>query len=170
MSEKAVIILRRTLWALPPTLLCGYCVRKAVHGSGSVPEIAVWLLFAAAMLIVVAIQMAFPIAGMIGDYFSRIYMPADTETPPVSYVLADRYEREHRWEQSMAEFQKIIEYHPDEVPAHLGRLRVAIHGFDDEDLARKLLRASLRKVRNPESQGALRNEWERLMAEKLQAP
>ena len=164
------IILRRTLWALPPVLFCAYFLRRALYGSGYVPEIAVWLLLAAAMLIVVAIQMAFPIAGMIGDWCSRIYMPAGIEIPPASYVLADRYEREHRWEQSMVEFQKIIEYHPDELPAHLGRLRVAIHGFGDGDLAKKLLRASLRKLRDPESQGALRMEWEKLMAEMEEVP
>jgi predicted GNAT family N-acyltransferase len=69
----------------------------------------------------------------------------------------------------MAEFQKIIDYHPEELSAHLGRVRVASRGFDDGKLARKLLRRSLRKLRDAESQRALRMEWERLMKEKVKS-
>ena len=167
LNEMSAKILRRTLWSLPPVLFCNYFLRKALYGSGNVPEMAAWLLFAAAMLILVAIQLAFPIAGMIGDWVSRFSMPGGIEIPPVSYILADRYERERRWEQSMAEFQKIIDYHPEELSAHLGRVRVASRGFDDGKLARKLLRRSLRKLRDAESQRALRMKWERLMKEKV---
>lgn len=162
------IILKRTLWALPPVLICIYCVRKAIYASGSSLEFVAWFLFAVAMLILVAIQVAFPIAGMIGDWVARFYMPGGVEIPPVSYILADQYELERRWEQSIAEFQKIIDYHPEELPAHLGRVRVAIRGFDDGELARIFLRASLRTLRDPESQEVLRMEWEKLMKEKVE--
>lgn len=162
MKEKLIACLRRALWALPTVLFGGYSLHRAFSGSNYVPEVAAWLLFAAAMLIVLAIQVAFPIAGVIGDWFSRIYMPAATETPPASYILADLYERERRWEQSMAEFEKIIHYHPEEIPAHLGRLRVAINGFGDHVSAEKFLHASLRKFHDAESQDAIRQAWEEL--------
>jgi lipopolysaccharide biosynthesis regulator YciM len=82
----------------------------------------------------------------------------------VSYILADLYEREHRWEKSLVEFQKIIHYHPEELPAHLGRLRVAVNGFGDQETAQKFLQASLREFHDIRSQDAIRSTWETLRA------
>jgi tetratricopeptide (TPR) repeat protein len=153
-------IYRCILWTLIPILGIGYCLNRAFGGPGQIPEVVVWLLFAAAMLIVLAIQVAFPVAGVIGDWFSRIYMPASSEIPPASYILADLYERQHHWEKALAEFQKIIHYHPEELPAHLGRLRVVINGFGDQESAEKFLHASLRAFQDIGSQDAIRRTWE----------
>jgi hypothetical protein len=164
MNKILSIIFRRIPWLLIPILYGGYCLFRVFSGSGSIAEMAVWLLLAAAMLILIAIQVAFPVAGIIGDWCSRIYMPVTHEIPPVSYILADIYEREHRWEKSLAEFQKVIHYHPKELPAHLGRLRVTINGFGDQETAQKFLRASMREFHDIESQEAIRSTWESLRA------
>lgn len=148
----------------------GYCVwRVFVRGESSALEAFPWLLFSTAMLVLVAIFVAFPIAENLGIWISRFYMPAADGIPPVSYVLAERYERELQWEKSLREYQKIIHYHPKELPAHLGRMRVIMRGFDDAKYAESCFRKSLQKFQEQESRDRLHQEWERLREKPQQA-
>lgn len=157
----------RGLYAVLAILFGGYCLWRVFFGEVVImAEIALWLLFASAMLIIVAIIAAFPIAEVIGIWVSRFYMPAATGIPPLSYVLAERYELERQWEKSLNEYQKIIHYHPKELPAHLGRMRVILRGFDDSKQAESCFRKSQQQFKDQESRDALHQEWERLRAER----
>lgn len=143
----------------------GYCLwRVFFRGESSTLEAFPWLLFSTAMLVVVAIKFAFPISEVIGTWVSRFYMPAASGIPPVSYILAERYELELQWEKSLNEYQKIIHYHPKELPAHLGRMRVILRGFDDSKQAESCFRKSQQQFQDQESRDALHQEWERLRA------
>ncbi len=160
------LYLKRGFLPLLAILFGGYFLRRALGPCSSPAEPGVWLLLAAAMLIVVAIHAAFPISEFIGTWVSRFYMPAATEIPPVSYVLAEQYELEHKWEKSLNEYQKIIHYHPKELPAHLGRMRVILRGFNDAKAAESFFRKSRRRFQEQESLDTLHQEWERLCAER----
>jgi hypothetical protein len=160
------LYLKRGFLPLLAILFCGYCLRRVFFGgSSSTAESAIWLLLAAAMLIVVAIHAAFPISEFIGTWVSRFYMPAATGIPPVSYLLAERYELEHQWEKSLAEYQKIIRYHPKELPAHLGRMRVISRGFNDAKVAESVFRKSRRQFHEQAQRDTLHKEWAQLSAE-----
>ena len=152
----------RGLTAALPILLGGYCLRRVFSGEGNP---ALWLLWAAAMLIIVATIVAFPIAEVIGIWVSRFYMPAASGIPPVSYILAERYELERRWEKSLYEYQRIIHYHPKELPAHLGRMRVILRGFEDAKLAERYFRKSKKQFQEQESCDALSKVWDKLCTE-----
>jgi hypothetical protein len=148
-------------------LVGGYCLwRVFIRGESSAIGAFPWLLLAAAMLIIVAVLVAFPIAEVIGTWVSRFYMPAATGIPPVSYLLAERYELEQKWEKSLAEYQKIIDYHPKELTAHMGRMRVISRGFNDAKIAESLFRKSWRQFHEQEQRDALQKEWEQLCAER----
>lgn len=161
------LCLKRIFLLLLAILFGGYCLKRVFFGgSSSMAESAIWLLLAAAMLIVVAIHAAFPISEFIGTWVSRFYMPAATGIPPVSYLLAERYELEQKWEKSLAEYQKIIDYHPKELTAHMGRMRVISRGFNDAKIAESLFRKSWRQFHEQEQRDALQKEWEQLCAER----
>lgn len=148
----------------------GYCLwRVFIRGVSSDLEAFPWLSFAAAMLVLLAIQVAFPISEMIGTWVSRFFMPAATGIPPVSYVLAERYELERQWEKSLNEYQKIIHYHPKELPAHLGRMRVISRGFNDMKAAESCFRKSQQQFQEQEQRDTLHKEWDQLCGER-QAP
>lgn len=148
-------------------LVGGYCLwRVFIRGESSAIGAFPWLLLAAAMLIIVAVLVAFPIAEVIGTWVSRFYMPAATGIPPVSYLLAERYELEQKWEKSLAEYQKIIDYHPKELTAHMGRMRVISRGFNDAKIAESLFRKSWRQFHEQEQRDILQKEWEQLCAER----
>jgi hypothetical protein len=156
----------RGLSAALAILFGGYCLWRVFFGEGVfIAEAAIWLLLAAAMLIIVAITVAFPIAEAIGTWVSRFYMPAASGIPPVSYILAGRYEFERQWEKSLNEYQKIIRYHPKELPAHLGRMRVILRGFEDAKLAESYFRESQKQFQEQESCDTLSKEWDKLCAE-----
>jgi hypothetical protein len=156
----------RGLSAALAILFGGYCLWRVFFGEGVfIAEAAIWLLLAAAMLIIVAITVAFPIAEAIGTWVSRFYMPAASGIPPVSYILAGRYEFERQWEKSLNEYQKIIRYHPKELPAHLGRMRVILRGFEDAKLAESYFRKSQKQFQEQESCDTLSKEWDKLCAE-----
>jgi tetratricopeptide (TPR) repeat protein len=163
------LYLRRGLRGLSAALAIlfgGYCLWRVFFGEGVfIAEAAIWLLLAAAMLIIVAITVAFPIAEVIGIWVSRFYMPAASGIPPVSYILAVRYELERQWEKSLNEYEKIIHYHPNELPAHLGRMRVTLRGFDDAKLAESYYRKSQKQFKEQESCDTLSKEWEKMCAE-----
>lgn len=145
----------------------GYCLwRVFVRGESSTLEAFPWLLFSTAMLVVVAIKFAFPISEVIGTWLSRFYMPAASGIPPVSYILAERYELERQWEKSLYEYQKIIDYHPKELPAHLGRMRVILRGFEDAKLAENYFRKSQKQFQEQESCDTLSKEWDKLCTER----
>jgi tetratricopeptide (TPR) repeat protein len=156
----------RIMTAVLAILVGGYCLwRVFIRGESSAIGAFPWLLLAAAMLIIVAVLVAFPIAEVIGTWVSRFYMPAASGIPPVSYILAERYELERQWEKSLNEYQKIIDYHPKELPAHLGRMRVILRGFEDVKLAESYFRKSQKQFQEQESCDTLSKEWEKLCAE-----
>jgi tetratricopeptide (TPR) repeat protein len=158
---------QRVLTAGLAMLFGGYCLWRVFFGEVVImAEIALWLLFASAMLIIVAIIAAFPIAEVIGIWVSRFYMPAATGIPPLSYVLAERYELERQWEKSLSEYEKIIQYYPKELPAHLGRMRVILCGCNDTKLAENYFRKSLKQFKEQEYRDTLSKEWERLFTER----
>ena len=157
----------RGLSAVLAILFCGYCLRRVFFGGVVyIAEAAIWLLLAAAMLIIVAIIVAFPISEFIGTWVSRFYMPAAKGIPPLSYILAERYELERQWEKSLNEYQKIIHYHPKELPAHLGRMRVILRGFNDAKVAENYFRESQKQIEEQELRDTLSKEWEELCAER----
>lgn len=165
MSEGLRDWLKRLCAALPLAGFCGYSVVRAFQGGDHALGSMAWLLYAAGMLILIAAIFAFPIAGIIGEHFGRLYLPGGSEVPPPHYPMAGIYEREAKWNLALAEYDKIIFYHPDELAAHAARVRLALHAYHDEPLARRFLSNSLRCLRNRGARRELQQFWESLARE-----
>jgi hypothetical protein len=164
MKESIISSLKRIGYALPFAIFCGYSVHKALDAGGSLGSLA-WFLYAAAALITVAAIFAFPIADFIGERLGRFYLPGGSDVPPPHYLLAERYEQETKWDLALAEFEKIIHYHPTELLAHVGRIRLALIGYEDDAMARRIFKRSLRTLRNPDAIALLQESWENLQTQ-----
>lgn len=166
MKEIGIACLKRVAILAAPGGMLVYCLIRAFGGGGTVLAPLPWLLFAAAMMIVVCMVLAFPVADWLGERAAAFYFSTASEPPPANYKLADQYENEMKWQRAFNEFQKIIEYHPQEFAAHSGRLRVVIRGCADPALARRLFHRSQRCLRDPAQRTALGAIWQELHNER----
>jgi hypothetical protein len=90
-------------------------------------------------------ETAFRIAEWFSRPFVAILFPSDEYSrPPLSYKLARRYRDEHRWEDAVRQYRKIIRYHPKERDAYLELIEVA-HSMKNDALRREYA-ALLRKL------------------------
>ena len=101
-----------------------------------------------------------PNADFIGERMGRFYLPGGSDVPPPHNLLAGRYEQEAKWDLALAEFDEIIHYHPDELPAHVGRIRVVPQDDGDRASARRCFKRSIRTLNDPASRRLLRESWD----------
>jgi tetratricopeptide (TPR) repeat protein len=73
------------------------------------------------------------LVGKFGDIGAELYYPSETaKRPPLSYRLAHYYVEDGRYDEAVAEYERIIGYYPDESPAYLELIESATLA---EDLA-----------------------------------
>ena len=86
--------------------------------------------------------------------------------PVVNYKLPEYYVEENRFEEAMAEYQKIIQNHPLEAKAYIGAFELAVTELHDDELAKKIYLKARRKLRKrPEDLLWLEARWTRLANE-----
>lgn len=97
-----------------------------------------------------------------------LMFPGDAgDPPPALYKLPEWYISEGRFEDALAEYEKISQAHPREVECWTGMLDVLVTHLRDIETARKRARSGLRKVRSPEKQETLRQHYLALTGETL---
>jgi hypothetical protein len=160
MNDLLVSLLKRSpaLLVLLGLNVFFFYLAVANGGAGFVGTIAFMLLGFAAM-ISAAIVVAYPIATFLAEPFARLYMPKGEVVPPPLYYLVEKYELEGRIGEALTEYQKILHYHPQEYPAHEGRMKLAIHGLRDVELARKYYRESQARLKNLQARADLEAAW-----------
>lgn len=160
MKDLAVSLLKRSPALLVLVGANVFCFYKAVANGGSgVAGTTAWMLLGFAAMITAAIVVAFPIASFLAEPFARLYMPKDEVVPPPLYYLVEKYELEGRFDEAHAEYLKILQYHPQEYPAHEGRMKLAVHGLRDVELARIYYRESRASLKIPQARADLETAW-----------
>ncbi len=79
-------------------------------------------------------------------FIDSIFFPGGKLPKPVlNLKLPAYYLNESRFEEALAEYQKVLKYHPDAVEAYEKAIWLNLDIFDDPDEARKLLRRARRR-------------------------
>jgi tetratricopeptide (TPR) repeat protein len=127
----------RTRWILALLSLAAsiWLMRAALKMAGigaAGPVILSMVAFVSAVLLI-APETAFWLAEQIAKPFANLFFPSDSfKKPPVSYLLAHRYRSERRFEEAVAQYENIIEFHPRERDAYMELIEVARQLGDDE--------------------------------------
>ena len=86
----------------------------------------------------------------------RIFLPSESEPPPVDYTLARLYGSQLRYDEACDEYAKIIHYHPEQASAYLEGIQAATLAGNEEQ-ARKFYRAAGRVMRAKDQRQLLEN-------------
>lgn len=157
MKDLMVALLKR----LPVlAVLSGLMVwTSGLGGNGGILGAFGATLLTLGLFITACIIIAPPIAAFLAEPFARLYMPKGEVVPPPLYYLVEKYEVEGRLGEALTEYQKILQYHPQDYPAHEGRMKLAVHGLRDVDLARQYYRESRTRLENPQARADLEAAW-----------
>lgn len=136
---------------------------KVVRGGGGFAEVGP-LLLAVVLLIVAAVclfpEVARAVALPVTRWIDSIYLPGGRpERAPLSFRLADYYEKTLQWERAVEEYQRILEDYPEEPEAYARLVRVLVAQLDDRRAARRWLKRGLRRISEPQAQARLREEF-----------
>ncbi|MCB1065356.1 MAG: hypothetical protein KDN20_20875 [Verrucomicrobiae bacterium] len=100
---------------------------------------------------------ASPFTAMI----DAIFLPGGrADKPDLNLRLPAFYLKEERFDDALAEYLKIIRYHPDEVEGWIGAIALWIDPFDEPEKARKLYEKAGRRFRHDgEARARLEEAW-----------
>lgn len=157
MKDLAVALLKRLpILAILLGMMVWTLFQASKGGMGGVIGASFIIL---GLFIVSCTIIAPPIAAFLAEPFAELYMPKGEVIPPPLYYLVEKYESEGRFDEALAEYQKILRYHPQDYPAHEGRMRLAVHGLRDVDLARNYFRESCSHLKDPQAVKDLEAAW-----------
>lgn len=160
MKDLGVSLLKRSPALLVLVGANVFCFYQAVaNGGAGMAGTTAWMLLGFAAMIAAATVVAYPIAAFLAEPFVRLYMPKGEVVPPPLYYLVEKYELEGRIDEAHAEYLKILQYHPQEYPAHEGRMRLAVHGLRDVELARKYYDESRVQLNHSQARTDLETAW-----------
>lgn len=86
------------------------------------------------------------LASPVHRAINSLIFPGGSMTPPADYTLAHLYRKQWRYRESVEEYFKILEYHPEELTAYLEGMATAAEarGFKTRE---RFYRLGLRKLR-----------------------
>lgn len=143
----------RTRWILAAVCLMAsiWLMRAAfkMAGMGAAGPVILSMVSFVTVVLLIAPETAYWLAEQIAKPFANLFYPSDSfKKPPLSYTLARRYRKELRFEDAVAQYQNIIEFHPQERQAYLELIEAAGR-LGDTDLVEKY--TALLHRRFPES-------------------
>lgn len=132
------------------------------RGGAGYPAAFGGALFGFAVLIAGALVLAPSLAVWAASPFTRfvdsIYLPGGraAEKPEPNYRLADHYYQLGQDRLAIAEYEKIVRYHPAETPAYVALIDLWANRRGEPGRATKLYRRGLRRARSREARDQLR--------------
>ncbi len=143
----------RTRWILAALCLLAsiWLMRAAfkMAGMGAAGPVILSMVSFVTVVLLIAPETAYWLAEQIAKPFANLFYPSDSfKRPPVSYTLARRYRRELRFEEAVAQYENIIEFHPQERQAYLELIEAAGR-LGDEDLVEKYTALMHRRFPEP---------------------
>ena len=126
-------------------------------GIGAFP----WVAFTVALFAVMGMVAGWPFAAFFAIPFERIYFPHTEERPKPAYPLAEWYLDQHRFEEALAEYEKILQPQPRELVARCIQIELLVARFDDPQAARKSVRRGRKLLRREADREALTEAYHR---------
>ncbi|MDR1146333.1 MAG: hypothetical protein LBK71_09395 [Verrucomicrobiales bacterium] len=120
------------------------------------------LVMLAGVWIVIGAWLGRRVAGWLGERAGRLYWPADQVVPPPPYFLIELYLRRGDLALALAEYEKILRYHPGELSAHQGRLKMLAALDQAPAKIEKAYLRSLRVMTFDDDRAALRRCYEQI--------
>ena len=88
----------------------------------------------------------------------HIFLPSESEPPPVDFTLARFYAQRMRYAEACVEYAKIIRYHPEQKAAYLEGIQAAGRSGDKE-MCRRFYRRAHRVMCSPGERALLENVY-----------
>ncbi|MEY3479593.1 MAG: hypothetical protein RIQ71_368 [Verrucomicrobiota bacterium] len=89
------------------------------------------------VLILAAIMMAKPLAGLIGDWLSGLFMPGERfDKPPPMYSIPEGRMAKEDYAGALEAYAELAQGHPAEVAPHLRMMEIWLRVYRDPDSAR----------------------------------
>ncbi|NJK92149.1 MAG: hypothetical protein HC904_10150 [Blastochloris sp.] len=159
MMDLFISLLKRLPWLVVLSCIMFWAMGNLGSGDGGMVGVFGWALITFAPFLVMAIMVAGPIAEFLSLPFERLYMPSARVIPPPPWFLIEKYELEGRVVEAMEEYAKVLRYHPQEFQAHVGRMKLAVHGLRDLKLARDYYKKSLTNLEDEVARNELQAAW-----------
>ena len=131
--------------------------RAVLSGSGDIPLFGKSLLGLFAIIsggVLAAPEIVLWIVSPVHGLLDRLFLPSESEPPPVDFTLARLYGSQLRYGDACEQYLEIIRYHPEEASAYLEGIQAA-QKAGDMPLARKFYRGARRMMRTPEQRRLL---------------
>ena len=106
------------------------------------------ILAAHAALVVAAILLARPLAGLVGDWFSGLFLPGERfDKPPPMYSIPEGRMAAEDYTGALAAYEELAAQHPAEIAPHLRMMEIHLRNFRDPEAARLVRENALRSIR-----------------------
>ncbi len=110
-------------------------------------------------VLLLAPELASWAAAPIHRAINSLIFPGGSVIPPADYTLARLYRKQWRYRESVEEYFKILEYHPQELAAYLEGIATATEAKAPKTRER-FLRLGLRKLKDDDACATLRRAFE----------
>jgi hypothetical protein len=106
------------------------------------------ILAAHAVLIVAAIFLAKPLAGLLGDWFGTLFMPGERfNKPPPMYSIPEGRLAKEDYTGALEAFAELAAAHPEEIAPHLRMMEIWLRVYKDADSARTIRDNALQSIK-----------------------
>jgi hypothetical protein len=115
------------------------------------------ILAAHAVLLVAAIFMAKPLAGMLGDWVSGLFMPGDRHSrPQPMYSIPEGRMAAEDYAGALEAYAALAADHPVEIAPHLRMMEIWLRVYRDADAARTIRDHALLSIKGKRNQEKFR--------------
>jgi len=91
------------------------------------------------VLVVAAILLAKPVAGLIGDWLSGLFMPGERfDKPPPMYSIPEGRMAAEDYPGALEAYAELAAAHPEEIAPHLRMMEIWLRIYRDPDAARTI--------------------------------
>ena len=140
--------------------LCAKCQESG--SSGGIPMI----LAAHAVLIVAAIFLAKPLAGVLGDWASGLFMPgARHSCPQPMYSIPEGRMMAEDYSGALEAYAALAAEHPGEIAPHLRMMEIWLRVYQDADSARTVRDNALLSIKGRRNKERFRAAAQVILAE-----
>jgi len=124
------------------------------------------ILAAHAVLIVAAIFMAKPLAGMVGDWVSGLFLPGDRHSrPQPMYSIPEGRMAAEDYAGALEAYAALAAEHPEEIAPHLRMMEIWLRVYRDADAARTIRDNALLSIKGKRNQEKFRAAAQVILAE-----
>lgn len=113
-----------------------------------IPGGMLMILAAHGALIVAAVLLARPLAGLLGDWMSGLFMPGGRhDRPQPAYSIPEGRAAREDFAGALEAYAQLAAEHPEEIAPHLRMMEIRLRVYQDPDSARKIRDDALMSIK-----------------------